>query len=87
MISRNSGQALDVAGASTANGAAVDQWPYSGTANQQWSIISVGGYYKLISRNSGQALDVAGQSTANGAHVDQWPDSGTTNQQWSIAQV
>ena len=88
LISRNSGQALDVIGQSTANGAGVDQWPYSGTANQQWNIVSVGGgYYKLLSRNSGQALDVAGQSTANGALVDQWPDSGTANQQWSIVSV
>jgi alpha-galactosidase len=88
LISRNSGQALDVVGASTANGAAVDQWPYNGNANQQWNIVSVGsGYYKLLSRNSGQALDVAGQSTANGAAVDQWPDSGTANQQWSIVSV
>ncbi|HEY5003267.1 MAG TPA: RICIN domain-containing protein, partial [Ktedonobacteraceae bacterium] len=68
--------------------ALIDQWPDSGTANQQWSIVSVGsGYYKLISRNSGQALDVASQSTANGALVDQWPDSGTANQQWSIVSV
>ncbi len=88
LISRNSGKALDVVGASTANGANVDQWPDSGTANQQWSIVSVGGgYSKLISRNSGQALDVSGASTANGALVDQWPDSGTANQQWSIVSV
>ena len=88
LISRNSGQALDVVGASTANGAAVDQWPYNGGSNQQWNIVSVGsGYYKLLSRKSGQALDVAGASTANGAHVDQWPDSGTANQQWSIVSV
>ncbi len=88
LISRNSGQALDVIGASTANGAGVDQWPYNGGTNQQWNIVSVGGgYYKLINRNSGQALDVAGQSTANGALVDQWPDSGTANQQWSIVSV
>ncbi len=48
LISRNSGQALDVIGQSTANGAGVDQWPYNGQANQQWNIVSVGGgYYKL----------------------------------------
>jgi len=88
LISRNSSQALEVTGASTANGAGVDQWPYGGNTSQQWSIVSVGsGYYKLLNRNSGQALDVAGQSTANGALVDQWPDSGTANQQWSIVSV
>ena len=88
LINRNSGQALDVIGQSTANGAGVDQWPYSGTANQQWNIVSVGsGYYKLLNRNSGQALDVAGQSTANGARVNQWPDNGQANQQWSIVSV
>ena len=87
LVNVNSGKALDVVGASTANGAYIDQWTDSGANNQQWSIIAVGSNYKLISRNSGKALDVVGASTANGALVDQWTDSGANNQQWSIIAV
>ncbi len=87
LVNHNSGQVLDVAGQSTADGAKVDQWPDSGTANQQWSIIAVGSYYKLVSRNSGKDLDVSGASTANGAQVVQWTDNGGANQQWSIVSV
>ncbi len=88
LVNRNSGKVLDVTGASTANGANIIQWTDSGTANEQWSIVSVGnGYSKLISRSSGKALDVTGASTANGAQVIQWADSGTTNQQWNIVSV
>jgi arabinan endo-1,5-alpha-L-arabinosidase len=34
----HSGQCLEVYGASTANGAAMNQWPCNGGANQQWLI-------------------------------------------------
>ncbi|MBA2391756.1 MAG: cellulase family glycosylhydrolase, partial [Ktedonobacteraceae bacterium] len=36
IINRNSGQALDISGASTSNGGMAIQWPYSSGANQQW---------------------------------------------------
>jgi hypothetical protein len=76
---------LEVAGFSTANGATVDQWSYSGGANQQWTVISVGsGAYELSNKNSGQALDVSGASTANGGRIIQWPYSGGANQKWTF---
>ena len=87
IINRNSGKVLDVNGASTANGANVQQWAYGGGTNQQWSIAAVsGGYYQIINRNSGKVLDVDGASTADGANVHQWSYGGGTNQQWSIVQ-
>ena len=88
IVSRNSGLVLDVPGASTANGALIEQWTDNGAVNQQWSLVSVSsGYYKIVSRNSGLVLDVTGASTANGALIEQWPDNGGTNQQWSLVQV
>jgi hypothetical protein len=34
----NSGQVVDVTGGSTTAGAAVDQWPTDGGANQKWTL-------------------------------------------------
>jgi endoglucanase len=81
----NSGQALDVNGGSTANGAGIIQWPQNGGSNQQWQITdNSGGYYKITNRNSAQALDVNMSSTANGAGIIQWPWNGGNNQQWQL---
>ncbi|MFC0512853.1 RICIN domain-containing protein [Mucilaginibacter angelicae] len=81
----NSGQALDVNGGSTVNGAGIIQWPQNGGNNQQWVIAANGGgYYKVTNRNSGQSLDVNMSSTANGAGIIQWPWNGGNNQQWQL---
>lgn len=80
----NSGLALDVNGASTANGASIIQWPQNGGNNQQWIITANGSYYKITNRNSGLALDVNGASTASGASIIQWPWNGANNQQWQL---
>ncbi|HEX8018495.1 RICIN domain-containing protein [Mucilaginibacter sp.] len=81
----NSGQALDVNGGSTVNGAGIIQWPQNGGNNQQWVIAANGGgYYKVTNRNSTQALDVNMSSTANGAGIIQWPWNGGNNQQWQL---
>ncbi|WP_184543245.1 RICIN domain-containing protein [Mucilaginibacter sp. FT3.2] len=85
LLNLNSGQALDVNAASTANGAGIIQWPQNGGNNQQWVITdNGGGYYKITNRNSGEALDVNAASTANGAGIIQWPWNGGNNQQWAL---
>lgn len=84
-LNLNSGQAMDVNGGSTANGANIIQWPQNGGNNQQWVITdNGGGYYKITNRNSGLALDVNGASTASGAGIIQWPWNGGNNQQWQL---
>ncbi|MEQ0564358.1 non-reducing end alpha-L-arabinofuranosidase family hydrolase [Amycolatopsis sp. NEAU-NG30] len=86
LVNRNSGKAMDVAGASTADGTAITQWSRHDGANQQWQFVASGnGYYRLKSKNSGKVLDVAGWSTADGAKVQQWTDLNGTNQQFSLA--
>ncbi len=88
IVNRNSGKVLDVTGASTADGATIEQWTDNGGQNQQWSLVSVGsGYYKIVSRGSGKVLDVPGASTVNGATIEQWTDNGAMNQQWSLVSV
>ena len=86
LVNRNSGKALDVSGASTADGAVVQQWTRHGGANQQWQFTDSGnGYYRLKSKNSGKVLDIDNWSTADGAKVQQWTDLNGTNQQFSLA--
>ncbi|MFG2059323.1 RICIN domain-containing protein [Micromonospora sp. NPDC048930] len=86
LVNRNSGKALDVYGASTADGARITQWTRNDGANQQWQFVdSGGGYYRLRSRNSGKVLDVSGASTADAAPIVQWSDHNGTNQQFRLA--
>ena len=68
LVNRNSGKALDVCGASTADNACIQQYTRNGGQNQQWQFVdSGGGYYRLKARHSGKVLDVSGRSTADGA--------------------
>jgi hypothetical protein len=41
LFARHSGRALDVYGASTANGAQIIQWPWHGGDNQRWRLSPV----------------------------------------------
>ena len=92
ILARHSGKALNVSGASTADGANVIQWPYSDDSNRndEWQIISVGnGYVRIMNRKSGKALNVSGASTADGAQVIQWTytSSSPSNDEWEISGV
>ncbi|MGH7238311.1 MAG: RICIN domain-containing protein, partial [Candidatus Saccharimonadales bacterium] len=87
LLNVNSGNALDVNGASTADGAGIIQWQQNGGNNQQWTITANGSNYKITNRNSGLALDINGASKASGAGIIQWPWNGGNNQQWSLTSV
>ena len=85
LVNRNSGKALDVHAASTADGARVSQWTRNDGANQQWQFVdSGGGFYRLKARHSGKVLDVARTSTADGAPIQQWADHNGTNQSRTV---
>lgn len=73
------GKCLDVAGAGTANGTAVDLYDCNGTSAQQWSVGSDGTIRAL-----GKCLDVAAASTADGAKVQLYDCNGTGAQQWRV---
>ncbi|WP_335992122.1 RICIN domain-containing protein [Glycomyces sp. MUSA5-2] len=85
IVSRHSGLAMDIQGASTATGAILTQYTnYEGT-NQQFRFIdSGGGYYRIQVRHSGQVLDVWNLSTADGATIAQYTNLNGTNQQWQV---
>ncbi|BFV55088.1 hypothetical protein KCMC57_up01920 [Kitasatospora sp. CMC57] len=86
LVNRGSGKALDVAGASTADGAALSQWTRHDGANQRFQFVdSGGGYYRLKAQHSGKVLDVYGYSTVDHADLVQWSDAGSANQQFRLA--
>jgi len=72
------GKCIDVAGASSANGTAVQLYTCNGTAAQQWTV-GTDGTVKAL----GKCLDVAGASSTNGTKVQIYDCNGTTAQQWA----
>ncbi len=88
LFARHNGNALDVGGCSTADGADVISWPYSGAGCQQWDFArQTDGHYKITAAHSGKALDVGGCSTADGADVIQWPWTGGDCQRWQVVKT
>jgi hypothetical protein len=86
IINRNSNLALDAKGQGTVNQTPVQQWTYSGGANQQWIITSLGGdHYKIVGLQSGKSLDITGQSLDDGAKVQLYDYNNGANQQWIIS--
>ncbi|WP_024462122.1 RICIN domain-containing protein [Marinimicrobium sp. LS-A18] len=85
ITAKHSGKALDVAGVSSNNGAAIHQWEYIGGANQQWLVEAAGeGTYKLLAIHSSKTLDITGGSAADGADAHQWESLPVASQRWSL---
>lgn len=83
----HSGKCLDVADASTSDGAFVQQWECYTTASQNWTFTAVGnGYYTIRADHSDKCLDVAEASIADGGRVQQWDCYASPNQQWRLVQ-
>jgi hypothetical protein len=81
-ITTSTSLALDVAGASRGDGAAVIQWGINGGANQQWRFVPLGGtHYNIVNVNSGKCLTAPGGSTAPGTGLVQWV-CGRAGQDW-----
>jgi hypothetical protein len=91
MAVRHSGMCLDVAYASTADGANVVQGTCWNGANQRWTTRPVGnGFYNIVAGHSGKCLDLVrnssgNPSTAHAANVVQRTCSGGTSQQWRFS--
>ncbi|MFE7765884.1 ricin-type beta-trefoil lectin domain protein [Streptomyces sp. NPDC057438] len=71
------GKCMDVNGAGTADGTAVQTWSCGDSANQYWSAYTDG-----TLRSMGKCLDAVGGSTANGTKVQIWACHGGANQVW-----
>lgn len=82
---RHSGLYADIAGISTANGAKLIQWNYTGATNQQFEFVHLGGgVYRVTAKHSGRVLDIADNSMANGAALQQWDNFNAANQQFIV---
>ncbi|MBE1488172.1 lectin [Plantactinospora soyae] len=72
------GKCLDVAGASSLDGTAVQIYDCNGSAAQQWTLGTDGTVRAL-----GKCLDVRDNSVANGARTQLWSCTGAANQRWT----
>ncbi|GAA1012928.1 glucosylceramidase [Acrocarpospora pleiomorpha] len=72
------GKCIDVAGASSADGAPVQLYTCNGTAAQQWTRPGDGTLRAL-----GKCLDLVSHGTANGTQAQLWSCTGAPNQQWT----
>ena len=85
IVAKHSNQSLDVAGISTADGAAATQWPWQGTDNERWQLANLGnGDFALTARHSGKRLEVANCDKGNNGRVQQWPGNGAACQVWRL---
>ena len=71
------GKCLDVSGANSTNGTAVQLWDCNGTNAQSWSVVS--GTLRAL----GKCLDATANGTANGTKLELWDCNGGGNQTWS----
>lgn len=82
-ITSAGGKALDIAGASMANGANVQAYQPNSTAAQRFEIKAAGGgLYTIKNDASGKMIDVKGGSKTAGANVHQYAANGTNAQKW-----
>ncbi|MEU8237732.1 RICIN domain-containing protein [Actinoplanes missouriensis] len=72
------GKCVDVAGAATANGTAIQLYTCNGTTAQQWTRASDG-----TLRSLGKCLDISGPSSADGTPAHLWDCHTGSSQQWS----
>ena len=73
------GKCLDVAGANSANGTAVQLYDCNGTGAQSWNVVGNGQIQAL-----GKCLDAASAGTANGTLIQLWDCNGTGAQNWTV---
>jgi glucosylceramidase len=69
---------VDVAGASAANGTAIQLFDCNGTSAQQWTVAPDGSLRAL-----GKCMDITAAGTANGARVQLFDCNGTGAQRWT----
>ncbi|WP_297478640.1 RICIN domain-containing protein [Ferrovum sp.] len=85
------GNAISIAGMSTAPGADLVSWPQkqSGYDDQLWQFVPDplgSGYFFIKTKLNGNVISIAGMSTAPGANLVSWPQkqSGYDDQLWKI---
>lgn len=86
LINRNSGKAMDVVDASTANGARVQQWSYASNPNQKWVFTHRGAnQYTITSAQTGKAIDQEAGEILGGDHIQMYSlNTNSANQRWIV---
>ncbi|MFI1990810.1 chitosanase [Actinoplanes sp. NPDC020271] len=79
-ITGPAGKCIDVAGASPANGTAIQLYDCNGSAAQQWTT----GNSDATIRALGKCLDVTAASTANGAKIQLYDCNASGAQKWTF---
>jgi Family of unknown function (DUF6603)/Ricin-type beta-trefoil lectin domain-like/Protein of unknown function (DUF2934) len=88
LVAKHSGKCLTVAADRLDEGAPIEQWDWSDSANQHWIISSSEpGVYVITAEHSGLALDVTAAATANGTPIQQWRPTGGPSQQWRLIAI
>ena len=75
------GKCIDVAGASSANGTAVQLYDCNGSPAQQWSTGNTDGSIRAL----GKCMDVVNGSTTNGAKIQLYDCNATGAQKWTVS--
>ena len=76
-ITGTGAKCVDVAGANTGNGTAIQLWTCNGTGAQRWTVGEAGTLTAL-----GKCADVTSGGTGNGTKVQLWDCNGTGAQVW-----
>jgi len=99
LMSGDTGNCMDVTGASTTAGANIEEWDCSGSAAQKFTAVDISGwgsgysgYFELKNPNSGMCVEIYGATTANGSNIDQWGCKSSSlsnrdNQAWKFESV
>lgn len=84
---QESGLALNVAYASTANGAAIVQWPAGGDPNNYFSVVPLGdGYVRIVGQQSGRDIVILDAGVSPGAVAIQhdYGNPSVRNDEWLL---
>lgn len=87
-VNVKSGKTMEVAGASTADGADIVQNPESSADSQVWSLnYNAAGYFRLTNVRSSKILEVPDESTNDGVALKQWQNNNGDHQVWRIVDL
>ncbi|MBC7530141.1 MAG: RICIN domain-containing protein [Oligoflexus sp.] len=84
LISRHSGECLDVKDHGLGNGALLQQWYCTGEDHQKFKLVLQAGQWTLVGVQSGKTISVESSKTDNGAAVLQWDNQNAPNQGLNI---
>ena len=85
IVNGASGRCLEVAGASTADGAAVVEAACTGAAQQIWTTVEVEHWRQVVAVHSGKCLAVDGGSIDDGGKIVQTTCAVSASQNWTLS--